>query len=88
MDLEYLERLFSVVVQILGGHSEVVHIANSYANRTKLNDCSGQEIIHETPSKMFFGPTNVPCNSKLIKDSTAGNKEKHPDQNPGKHHIH
>ena len=32
LDLGYLERLFSAVVQILGGHSEVVHIANSYTN--------------------------------------------------------
>ena len=32
LDLGYLERLFSAVVQILGGHSEVVRIANSYTN--------------------------------------------------------
>ena len=32
LDLGYLERLFSTVVQILGGHSEVVRIANSYTN--------------------------------------------------------
>ena len=72
----------------LGGHSEAVRIANSYVNQTKLNHCSGQEVTHKMLSKMLFGPTNVPSNSKLIKDSAAGNKDKHADQNPGKHHIH
>ena len=70
--------------------------------RCTFRDIAYCQLIHESNkakqlqwardykmlSKRLFGPTNVPSNSKLIKDSAAGNKEKHPDQKPDKHHIH